>query len=221
MKKTAATILISLLLYFQGFGLASAEIGSFSFTLSRQNTLKPNTMLLSLKPGDSVTENLVLENLAGFTQSFKLYAADETVTRDKTFTVKSESYEMTGVGKWFSFENAEETIGAASKKTVMVSLTVPSETPEGVYKGGIVAKNLGTVAGPGGVVSILKIFVPVEVRVTNTPENIPLQPEALAVAESSPIPVYYFWASIGIFIASMAYFLLAKRKEKHLKKSRE
>jgi hypothetical protein len=216
--KSGIKFSVSILAGLLAANTAFAAVGSFAITQNQPNAVKPSTIIISAKPGDTRAVKLILSNQAAFAQSFRLYGADGTQTRDNTFTVKSENNQMTQVGTWITFKNTAETLAPAEEKLIEATVAIPADTPNGEYKGGIVARNTGMETNPNGVINVLRMYIPLEIRVTNTPEEIPLLPEVGIKNPSAPGINYYFWASIGIFTAGMAYFLVASRKEKQHKK---
>lgn len=98
-----------------------------------------------IEPGETQTGAIWLNNSATTNVDIYLYAADQRFTKQQNLTVASRSHQHQEVGTWLQlkkFHDSTITLPANQAISYDFNLTIPSNTPNGIYRGGIVAEGL-------------------------------------------------------------------------------
>ena len=184
-------------------------IGGYTISSTTPNLIKPSWILAEIKPGESFESSVTVANNSNEQLNFKVYSADETTTQTGSFTIKTRSVEKEFFGLWADIEE-ELTLAPGESKDIPFTISIPVDTPLGVYKGGIAAQSDG-VKTSANIVSSTRVVVAAEVTVTADPQEIPL---ATKTTKYIFTPTPYFYASIAIFLLCIGYFLYARKKNK-------
>lgn len=138
--KIAQYIVISIGLLIP-LSIAFANTAEFSLSPTNPNDTQESWLVYTIAPGTTLEDSVTISNISDETITLKLYPADtETSTTEDEFALKSNTVEMSTIGKWVSLNTESITLGPKEKKVVNFTLTIPSGTAEQEYKGGIVAE---------------------------------------------------------------------------------
>lgn len=223
-KKTNKALLLSFIvgiLMLPTFALAQtqeaqqdmAKSGGFSMWPSNPTTLDYYNVILELKPGQSTTENLSIQSLEPSEADFNFYAIDFVTKENGTKTYKQKNEPRENVAAWSTLSTENLSLKPNEKKNLDLTISVPSNTPLGDYRGGIAIETLQPSAKYPGIKIARRYIMSVKIKVTDTPQVLARAAQA-NIFTSIPLNV---WISIGIFIASMAYFIYAQKSEKNAK----
>lgn len=180
------------------------------------NAEYPSVFRYEIKPGDTVTDKLVLLNTSDTDNKISLYGVDSATTNDgKNLAYLTRDKNMKEVGKWLTFNHEEDTLFPKENKVIPFTISIPANTPLGTYKGGISAEKIylnTNKIGSANINTALRVMSPVEIKVTNDPQ--PIAKKTYTVM--SP----YFWISASFFVIVMGYLLFSKlhNKKHHAKK---
>lgn len=180
-----------------------------------RNTIAPGTIIAELKPGSSYEDYVIAINESDVPLTLDLYPADETVTREGKKAFKNQNDPQYNIGAWTKIEKNAVTLEPGQKEKVKFIINVPADAELKEYYGGIALRKKNTNENniERGIIFSTRVIQDIALRVTNTPQEIPKVMQANIFNSTTP----YFWISIGIFAASMAYFIYAKKSEKNAK----
>lgn len=105
---------------------------------------------LSLDPGTTITEHVVVTNYSGQDVTFRLVASDGVLSETGAFDLLPSDVAPVDVGSWVSIVDHVD-VPAGQSAPVPFELTVPADATPGDHPGGIVASVLqegGTQGGP-------------------------------------------------------------------------
>lgn len=201
--------------------IISAESNTTSFTgyPKNPNAIKPSVFIYEIKPGDTVQDTIIVTNNSDQKQEGIFYAVDGEKPENESPNFKTRDLEQDNIGKWFEFTSSN----VEKIENFVVSTFEPNETKEltfeiktednpelkGEYIGAIAMEQLIRDEKNNVNTAIRKVKT-IELKVTDDPKKIPpLNPNS---------PTWFFWTTIGIFIASMVYLIAtnikyAKRKK--------
>ncbi|MHC3473295.1 WxL protein peptidoglycan domain-containing protein [Streptomyces sp. 7R007] len=118
----------------------AADNGSWSVYPAASRIAARPYFYLSVDPGQSVTDKVVVANKTAGPLTFRLYAADAYNTaRDGGFAVRTLNERQRGVGAWAKLTRARVTVPAHAKVTVPFTLRVPEGAEPGDHPGALVA----------------------------------------------------------------------------------
>ncbi|MFI0810333.1 WxL protein peptidoglycan domain-containing protein [Streptomyces echinatus] len=142
MRKPYVPLLILLcLLGLPAGGTAhAADNGSWSvYPVASKIAARPY-FTFSAEPGQTLTDQVAVQNKTGRPLTFRLYAADAYNTaRDGGFAVRTVRERMHGVGAWAKPARSRVTVPAHRTVTVPFSLHVPDGAEPGDHPGAVVA----------------------------------------------------------------------------------
>jgi len=176
----------------------------FSIDPVRPNTIKPTWFMYEAKPGDVIEDEMYVRNTADYINEFYIYGTDGAYNEDgdKIFTIFDEI--PSEAGSWFNFEETDYALEPHEVIKKKFTITIPENIEPKEYLGGIAAEKL--VKG-SSVNRAFRMVVPVNIKVTDNPQSIPLK----------PIPVTYtpfFWITLGIAIISFSYLAVSYIKRR-------
>lgn len=180
------------------------------------NAESPSVFRYEIKPGDTITDKLVLLNISDTDNKISLYGADGALTEDgKNNTYLTKDKTMKEVGSWLKFSHSEYSLMPKESKVIPFTISIPSTTPLGTYTGGIAAEKIFLNTNKIGIANIntaLRVMSRVEIKVTNDPQPI--------AKKTYTIMSPYFWISASFFVIVMGYLLFSKlhNKKPHAKK---
>lgn len=176
------------------------------------NSLKPGIFLYEAKPGDTINDTVLIKNTSQESYELNIYGTDRTVNEEGSKAFKKGWEEMTEMGPWIEVEQHTWTLENEETKTIPFQITVPVNTPHGVYQGGIAFEKFFEAQG-GSINTALRIIKDVEVTITDNPKEIPKLYPATFILKP------FFWITLGIFICCVTYVIIAHRKtSQHEKK---
>ncbi|NEB04393.1 DUF916 domain-containing protein [Streptomyces sp. SID13726] len=151
MRKLYA-LLLGLFLAVQAAPAHAADNGSWSvYPAASQIAARPY-FYLSVDPGQSIDDKVVVTNKTAEPLTFRLYAADAYNTaRDGGFAVRTAAEKQRGVGAWAKPAKSRVTVPAHGKVTVPFTLTVPEGAEPGDHPGALVALDERIDKGDGAV----------------------------------------------------------------------
>ena len=134
-------------------GAGATSNGRWSLTpYSDPGTSSPRSFFdYSLRPGQTIVDQVVLANLSATTLSFRVYPSDAVnVAVGGAFGLLYPNSRMQGLGDWVHSGVTYYSVPPAQEIVFKFTLTVPPGTPPGDYAGGIVALDQqGTVGRKG------------------------------------------------------------------------
>ncbi|MET9076151.1 DUF916 domain-containing protein [Streptomyces sp. NPDC004232] len=132
--------LLGLLLTWQATPAHAADNGSWSvYPVASKVAARPY-FYLSADPGQTLTDEVAVQNKTGGPLTFRLYAADAYNTaRDGGFAVRGPAERMRGVGAWAKPATSRITVPGHRTVTVPFTLRVPDGAEPGDHPGAIVA----------------------------------------------------------------------------------
>lgn len=207
--------LVSLLISLFLSQTASAQNLSTSFAAepASKNAVAPSIFMYEAKPGTTIEDDILVKNIATEPRTLTLYPADGFTDDEGKPAFKTYGEEMKEVGAWVEIDNETYEFEPQETKKIRFRINIPQDAEEQEYKGGFALEQKFNADAP--VQTALRVMKNIEIKVTQNPQEIPrfTPPET----NSSYQPTIFFWITLGIFIASMAYVLLTREK-KHEKK---
>ncbi|MEU6771326.1 DUF916 domain-containing protein [Streptomyces sp. NPDC046759] len=133
-------LLLGLVLAWQAAPARAADNGSWSvYPVASKIAARPY-FYLSADPGQTLTDEVAVQNKTGKPLTFRLYAADAYNTpRDGGFAVRTMEERMLGVGAWAEPATSRITVPGHRTVTVPFTLHVPEGAEPGDHPGAIVA----------------------------------------------------------------------------------
>ena len=204
------SFLISLLLS----QTASAQNLSTSFAAepASKNAVAPSIFMYEAKPGTTIEDDILVKNINDKPRTLTLYPADGFNDDEGKPAFKTYGEEMAEIGAWVETDSEVYEFEPQETKKIHFRITIPEGTEEKDYKGGFALEQKFNTGAP--VQTALRIMKNIEIKVTQDPQEIP---RFTPTEETQNQPTIFFWVTLGIFIASMAYVLLTRVK-KHEKK---
>lgn len=205
------SFLVSLLLW----QTASAQNLSTSFAAepASKNAVAPSIFMYEARPGTTIEDDILIKNINDEPRTLTLYPADGFTDDEGKPAFKTYGEEMTEIGAWIEIDSETYEFEPQETKKIHFRVNVPQNAEEKEYKGGFALEQKFNADAP--VQTALRVMKNIEIKVTQDPQEIP----RFAAEESTESyqPTMFFWITLGIFIASMAYVLLTREK-KHEKK---
>ncbi|MEV6835486.1 DUF916 domain-containing protein [Streptomyces sp. NPDC051133] len=133
-------LLLGLLLAAQAAPAHAADNGSWSvYPVASRIAARPY-FYLSAGPGQTLTDEVAVQNRTGRPLTFRLYAADAYNTpRDGGFAVRTLKERMRGVGAWARLAKSRITVPGHKTVTVPFTMRVPRGAEPGDHPGALVA----------------------------------------------------------------------------------
>ncbi|MEV5876176.1 DUF916 domain-containing protein [Streptomyces sp. NPDC052101] len=133
-------LLLGLMLAWQAAPAQAADNGSWSvYPVASKIAARPY-FYLSADPGQTLTDQVAVQNKTAEPLTFRLYAADAYNTaRDGGFAVRTLKERMRGIGAWAKPAKARISVPAHRTVTVPFTLRVPAGAEPGDHPGAIVA----------------------------------------------------------------------------------
>ena len=122
------------------------------FTVSPANpTSNGSWLVYSIKPGDTIKDEVLVKNLSEKALTLSAYAVDQEKTAKKEdFALAAESAPRTNVGKWAMLDKDSVTVAPNSEVKVGLTFTVPAGTADGKYAGGVIVEAMPAKASGSG-----------------------------------------------------------------------
>jgi hypothetical protein len=98
--------------------------------------------LFRLKAGESADGQVEISNLASKDVIVDVQSNDAIFTKDGFFSINSNSEVNNGVGSWLKLNKGRQAVSALSRFALPFSVTVPTDTKDGEYAGGISATEI-------------------------------------------------------------------------------
>lgn len=133
-------LLLGLMLAWQAMPAHAADNGSWSvYPVASKIAARP-CFYLSADPGQTLTDEVAVQNKTGGPLTFRLYAADAYNTaRDGGFAVRTVKERMLGVGAWTRLAKTRVTVPGHTTVTLPFTLRVPQGAQPGDHPGAVVA----------------------------------------------------------------------------------
>ncbi|MFI9805648.1 WxL protein peptidoglycan domain-containing protein [Streptomyces sp. NPDC052301] len=145
-------LLLGLLLAWQATPAHAADNGSWSVHPVASEIAARPYFYLSADPGQTLTDEVAVQNRTGRPLTFRLYAADAYNTpRDGGFAVRTLKERMRGVGAWTRLAKSRLTVPGHRTVTVPFTVRVPRSAEPGDHPGAVVALDERIDAGSGRV----------------------------------------------------------------------
>jgi len=129
---------------------------------------------VELKPGDTKSDSIVIENNNEQPITLLLYGADATHSNQGSFALVNRTATQRTVGNWVKFKDSTVTLKGGEKKEIPFNIVMPDQVTPGNYAGGIAAETTtvqdqtadkkSTNTGAGVVISsrlVVKLFISV------------------------------------------------------------
>ncbi len=144
------------------------------FSMVPSNSTTRRQFNYELKPGDTKTDSIIVENNNNAPLALLLYGADATHSNQGSFALVNRTATQRTVGSWVTFKDSTVTLKPGEKREIPFTITMPANITPGNYAGGIAAETTavqdqtksGTSGGTGaGVVIssrlVVKLFIAV------------------------------------------------------------
>jgi len=118
-----------------------------------------------LAAGDTVSDAIVVENLAPEPLTLSVYGQDAMLTVDGKFAAQPAATQAEELGAWIAFEEAQITIDGGGDAEVWFTLTVPLHATPGDYAGAVLASAQWLDEDDPGVVLDARVGTRVHLRV--------------------------------------------------------
>jgi hypothetical protein len=198
---------------------AARKLGNFYVRPAHPNAITPSVIILEMKPGDTLNDAISIENPTDYEMTLSVRGADSALTAEGEFTVEAMDKIADEFGSWVTFEESTVTLLPKETKEVKYTLHVPEDTPYGVYQGGMAVTQTGNRSGKGVQISTT-IAMGAKITVTATPNAIPKLGETNVLSNiNTATTTPYFWGSLALFIAGIAYFVYGTIRERKKKQS--
>lgn len=199
--------------------LANLKSEGFTITPARPNSVNPRKFIFEIRPGESKQETVVIKNLSSESGTFYLYGADPTFSAQGTPAYKTRQAGGDGEGQWITFNQPEINLTGGEEKAVQFTLAVPEDAELGDYRIGIAMEKTKKDANNPNITIATRIILHTDVKVTDNPSPVPKQGEMMdgpqkTTPDDSPWQIYYFWISLGLFIASFLALIWVTFQEK-------
>ena len=155
--------LLILLMPASALAIDNGEMAIYPANWDGQNELTKYWYIYNLDKGDSINDQVVVENTGNTDLVVKIYPVDALTTSDGAFALENEDEEKNDVGAWVKLNESEVNLSAGEKKTVDFTFSVPEDTFPGEHMGGIVIENKQIVEG-----EIINLKTRVGVRIYQT-----------------------------------------------------
>jgi len=145
MKKTILCLLLSgILLAPIAHAIDYGGVGGRPANPKPEDPRTENWFIYTLNPGESQTDELLVQNNTDETVNLLLYPADSTPSTDGGFALKQMVEPREAVGKWVQLSEDKITLTAREQKSVPFTVTIPSEPkPDvGEHTGGILIQRV-------------------------------------------------------------------------------
>ena len=162
--------------------------------------------IFEIKPGDTITDSVVIKNLGNKTSTFLLYAANPTLSNQGTLAFKTRDNMGDGPANWFIFSEPSVELAPNESKVVNFEVKIPENTEEKYYTEGVALEKVKKDVNNPSILIATRIIVQANIKVTKTPQAINQQTnETVTIQEQNTgWPIYYFWFSLIAFIISLA-----------------
>lgn len=184
--------------------------------------VKGSKYTYELKPGDTITDYILVKNFSTETVTFQTYGADGMLTQDGKDSVKSRTAEQTEIGSWLKVENPKFTLRPDETKELEFTMTIPEDAEFKEYKGGIVTERLASASPDAPIKVNIRNASSLQVLVTDEPLPVPLEGNIYQPTFwDSPYINYYFWISLVLFLSSIILLAYSERQDKKKKKKQQ
>lgn len=144
--RTALTIPLTALVFASGAFMLFTPVDTHAQSISlepasidRSNPQERGWFLYNVKPGDTITDTVVVRNATAFDTKIQLNANDATVTTDGTFSLSPNDVPNTQLGSWISLSQTTLPVAANESLAIPFTLSVPQDAKSGEYAGGLSA----------------------------------------------------------------------------------
>jgi len=172
------------------------------------DVINPKKLVYELKPGDELTEQIILKSLAPNPKKFTLYISDRTMNKEGV-SIYTQQYGSRTMAKWMNVDPEETLVNNNEEKTVNLHIKIPKDAPLDDYNGGLAAVKVEPSANMPNIQIAVRVMLDIDLKITNAPQHIKKLSETTA-------PTPYFYGSLGLFGGSMGYYFYTNRKEKKL-----
>lgn len=181
----------------------------FTLTPLHPNAVKPNQFIYELKPGDTLTDEVIVRNENPEQQNFWLYAADQNLNETNAFEIyrPEDTDGNTFIGRWVVPEKQEFPLPGYGDETIKIRITIPKDAPLGEYTGGLAFERRKFEEKNPNLMLAFRVINKINLKVTNDPQPVPM-------LQTGWTPNPYLLGSSGLFLGSMIYYFAARRKEK-------
>jgi hypothetical protein len=160
-----------------------------------QNPENPSVFSYELRPGDSLTDTIILKNNSDGKRSITVYPADSFISSNGNISYKTpEMNDMQDIGKWITFRQENYDFEPGETKFIDFTINIPEDAEKKEYTGGITYTQAFMAEEGGSVNTTLRKVEIVKLKVTDNPENI----EKKDIRTFTPTP--FFWVTTGIAV---------------------
>ncbi len=95
---------------------------------------------LALKPGETLTEGLLVKNMSGEPINLLIYSLDAHTSGSGEAAFPARDSVSSEMGKWLNLSDSEITLGVGESRQLEFTLSLPTDIAPGEYYGGIVVQ---------------------------------------------------------------------------------
>lgn len=166
-----------------------------------------------IEPGKTINDYLVAVNHSDKENLIRIYLTNAYINDKGETHYTLEEDERKEVSQWVKLAEQKITLEPDKNKKVNFSITVPEDTPYGIYEGGFAIQKIIEAQYGGALNSAFRKIEKIKLNVTENPKLLVKRP-VLAFQ-----PTIYFWVALGFFALSILYYFVSTRKNR--KKSKK
>lgn len=159
------------------FCLATKSVNALSMggvgIIPSQDKESRDWFILTLKPGETIKDSVVISNTSKDKQTVVLGAYDSELSETGAFALTGSKSEQKSIGKWIKIDTTKITLAPNEKKTIKFTITIPKDAIDGEYSGAVTAAMTPEKpAGSSGVTIGTRVGVRVYVTVASNYDKV-------------------------------------------------
>ena len=166
MKKYLIPFIVTLVLLFQprsAYAIESGPLAIYPTKVDPKNPISRSWFVYKVEAGESLKDEVTVENKSNAPLTVKIYAADATTTAEGAFTL---SPLKEGIALWLIPFETKITLPAKTQTAIPFNINVPIDAPTGDSVGAIVVEEVNAPAeNPTGVTIVSRLGARVYVTV--------------------------------------------------------
>ena len=116
--------------------LAQANLSIAPYNADRTNPQNKDWFIFSAKPGETLSDALILNNSDPEDHIVKVLGKDIQITNNGSFTILPDEIENQSAGKWLKLDINQLTVPAKNSIKLPFKIEIPNETQDGEYGAG-------------------------------------------------------------------------------------
>ncbi|MBU0545632.1 DUF916 domain-containing protein [Patescibacteria group bacterium] len=161
-----------------------------------------------IAPGTSIEDELFVVNFSDEENNIEIISvyARTNIKGAQEYSLKDE--EQKEPATWITLGEQEITLKPNEQKKIPIKIEIPPRTPFGTYKGGFAIQKTYPPSSGSGFSNVFRDIKKIEINVTDNPKEF--------IKKTVPLfqITIYFWIALLLFILSLAYYFISKKKQK-------